>query len=104
MGAAAVWVLTGNHPRPPVVSAHAAGAVDVAWAEISNSLQRILELAHINQAADIATWYDQQKGKPVAQQTFGDWQVDVSTEVDTEEPGVHLTLTDKLCTVNCQAE
>jgi hypothetical protein len=104
MGAASVWVLTGDHPRPPVVSLHAIGAVDVAWAEISNSLPRVLELAHINQGAEIATWFDQQKSNPIAQQTFGDWVADYSTEVGTDEPGVHLTLTDKLCKTNCQAE
>ncbi|MGW1343707.1 hypothetical protein ACWCOV_21845 [Kribbella sp. NPDC002412] len=103
MGATSIGVLTGDHPRPPVVSVQASGQVDVAWAEISNSLPRILELAHINQP-EIATWFNQQKGKPVAQQSFGDWLVDVSAEVDTEEPGVHLTLTDKLCKTNCQAE
>ena len=105
MGAAAVWILTGDHPRPPVVSVHALGPVDVAWAEISNSLARILELAHVNQGAEIAAWFEQQKSKPVAQQqTFGDWQADYSAEVDTDEPGVHLTLTDTLCTTRCQAE
>ncbi|WP_433161092.1 hypothetical protein [Kribbella sp. CA-247076] len=104
LGAASVWVLTGDHPRPPVVSVHAAGPVDVAWAEISNSLQRILDLAHINGGAEIAGWFDQQKGKQVAQQMFGDWQAAYSAEVDTDEPGVHLTLTDTLCKTKCQAE
>ncbi|MFI6720333.1 hypothetical protein ACIBGM_34050 [Kribbella sp. NPDC050470] len=102
-GITSIGVLTGTHPRPPVLSVQASGQVDVAWGEISNSLPRILELAHVNQP-EIAGWFDQQKGKPIAQQAFGDWLVDISAEVDTEEPGVHLTLTDKLCKTNCQAE
>ncbi|MEU4604404.1 hypothetical protein AB0F43_15590 [Kribbella sp. NPDC023972] len=103
-GAASVWVLTGDHPRPPVVSLHSAGAVETASAEIAKVLPQALEIAHINQGKEIADWFGQQKGKTTAQLTSGDWLVDYSAEVDTDEPGAHLTLTDKLCTTNCQAE
>lgn len=103
-GAASVWVLTGTHPRPPVVSLHAAGPVETASAEIAKVLPKTLELAHINQGAEIASWFGEQTGTATAQKTFGDWQADYSAEVDSEEPGTHLTLTDKLCKVNCQAE
>jgi hypothetical protein len=103
-GPTSVWVLTGSHPRPPVVSLHASGPVDTSSSEIAEVLPEVLELAHINQGADIATWFGQQKDRTTAQYTAGDWLVEYSAEVGTEEPGTHLTLTDKLCTVNCQAE
>ncbi len=103
-GAASVWVLTGDHPRPPVVSLHSAGAVDTAAAEIAKVLPQALEIAHINQGEEIADWFGRQKGETTAQLTSGDWLIDYTTEVDTEEPGAHLTLTDKLCKTNCQAE
>jgi hypothetical protein len=104
-GPAAVWVLTGNHPRPPVVSLHSTGPVDTASAAIAKVLPQALELAHISQGPQIAEWFGQQKGKTSAQLTAGDWQVDYSAEVvDTEEPGAHLSLTDKLCKTNCTAE
>jgi hypothetical protein len=103
-GDTSVGVLTGSHPRPPVVSLHAAGPVDVSTGEISKVLPQVLELAHINQGAQIASWFDQQKGQTAAQMTAGDWQVEYSAEIDTDEPGANLTLTDKLCKVNCQAE
>ncbi len=103
-GATSVAVLTGSHPRPPVVSLHAAGPVDTSSAEIAKVLPQVLELAHVNQGAEIVTWFGRQKGDTTAQLTAGDWLVEYSAEVDTEEPGTNLTLTDKLCTVNCQAE
>jgi hypothetical protein len=59
---------------------------------------------HVNERAQIADWFDRQAGKAAAQTTVGDWRVELSTEVDTEEPGAHLTLLDKLCTGNCQTE
>ncbi|WP_406051889.1 hypothetical protein [Kribbella sp. NBC_00889] len=103
-GAASVWVLSGSHPRPPVVSLHSAGPADVASAEIAKVLPKALEIAHINQGQQIVDWFGQQEGKTTAQLTVGDWLVEYSVEVDTEEPGAHLTLTDKLCKSNCQAE
>jgi hypothetical protein len=103
-GGASVWVLTGSHPRPPVVSLHASGPVETASAEIAKVLPRTLELAHINQGPEIAAWFAEQKGTATAQRSFGDWRADYSAEVDTEEPGTHLTLTDTLCKANCQAE
>lgn len=103
-GPVAVWVLTGTHKRPPVVSLHARGTVEAATAAIANELPRALELAHVNERAQIAAWFDQQGGQTSAQTTAGDWRVELSTEVDTEEPGAHLTLTDKLCKGNCQGE
>jgi hypothetical protein len=103
-GPAAVWVLTGDHPRPPVVSLHSTGPVETASAAIAKVLPQALELAHVSQGAQIAEWFGQQKGKTSAQLTAGDWQVEYSAEVDTEEPGAHLTLMDKLCKTNCTAE
>jgi hypothetical protein len=83
---------------------HSAGPADTASAEIAKVLPQALELAHINNGRQIADWFGQQKGKTTAQLTSGDWLLDYSAEVDTDEPGAHLTLTDKLCKVNCQAE
>ena len=103
-GPVAVWVLTGEHKRPPVVSLHSQGPVDTATAAIAKDLPQALELAHVNERAQIVSWFGQQAGKTSAQSTFGDWQVELSAEVDTDEPGAHLTLTDKLCKTNCQAE
>jgi hypothetical protein len=103
-GPAAVWVLTGDHPRPPVVSLHSTGPVETASAAIAKVLPQALELAHISQGPQIAEWFGQQTGKTSAQTTAGDWQVDYSAEVDTEEPGAHLSLMDKLCETNCTAE
>lgn len=104
-GTVAVWVLTGPHKRPPVVSLHATGPVATATADIAKQLPQALEVAHINPRTEISDWFGQLAGKPTGQLTAGDWQVDWSTEVvDTDEPGAHLTLVDKLCTVNCQAE
>jgi hypothetical protein len=104
-GPAAVWVLTGDHPRPPVVSLHSTGPVETASAAIARVLPQALELAHISQSPQIAEWFGQQRGKTSAQLSAGDWQVDYSAEVvDTEEPGAHLSLTDKLCKTNCTAE
>jgi hypothetical protein len=102
-GATSIGVLSGQHPRPPVLSLHAAGPADTSSAEIAKVLPQVLELAHINQGSEITTWFGQQK-EATAQLTVGDWLVEYSAEVDTEEPGTNLTLTDKLCKVNCQAE
>jgi hypothetical protein len=103
-GPVEVWVLTGPQKRPPVVSLHATGSIDSATAAIARSLPRTLELVHVNERAQIADWFDRQAGKAAAQTTVGDWRVELSTEVDTDEPGAHLTLLDKLCTGNCQTE
>jgi hypothetical protein len=103
-GPVAVWVLTGEHKRPPVVSLHSKGPVHTATAAIAKDLPQALELAHVNERAQIVSWFGQQAGKTSAQSTIGDWQVELSAEVDTDEPGAHLTLTDKLCKVKCLAE
>lgn len=103
-GPVAVWVLTGTHRRPPVLSLHSSGPVDTATDALAKDLPRVLELAHVNERAGIADWFGQHAGKTLAQTTVGEWQVELSTEVDTEEPGAHLTLMDKLCKANCQAE
>ena len=103
-GPAAVWVLTGEHNRPPVVSLHAAGSVETATAAIANNLSQALEIAHIDQRTQITDWFGQLAGKTSAQLTAGDWQVEWSAEVDTEEPGADLSLMDLLCKQNCQAE
>jgi hypothetical protein len=78
--------------------------VETASAAIANVLPQALEIAHVNQRQEIIDWFGQQTGKTTGQMTAGDWLVEYSAEVDTEEPGVHLTLTDKLCKVDCQAE
>jgi hypothetical protein len=68
-------------------------------------LPQALETAHINPRSQIVDWFSQQAAKPTAQTTAGDWQVSWTVEsVDSEEPGVHLTLSDTKCKVNCQAE
>jgi hypothetical protein len=103
-GAAAVWVLTGDHPRPPVVSLHSAGPVATASAAIAKALPQALEIAHIGQGQEITDWFAKQNGKTSGQLSAGDWQVDYSAEIDTEEPGAHLSLMDKLCKTNCTAE
>ncbi|MFF1822409.1 hypothetical protein ACFVWG_34225 [Kribbella sp. NPDC058245] len=103
-GAASVSILNGDHPRPPVVSVNASGPVDTASAEIAKVLPKVLEVAHIGQPQEIATWYGDQKGKPTATMTSGDWLINYAAETETEEPGVHLTVTDKLCKSSCQAE
>ncbi|MEV6416515.1 hypothetical protein [Kribbella sp. NPDC051718] len=104
-GTVAVWVLTGAHPRPPVVSLHAKGAkiADVR-AEIGKQLPKVLEIAHINPRTPITDWFGA-LGTVERTTKAGDWQVDWSTEtVDTEDPGAHLTLVDSTCKTNCQAE
>ena len=103
-GPVAVWVLTGAQQRPPVVSLHSNGPVDAATAAIAKDLPQALELAHVNERAQIVSWFAQQAGKRSAQSTFGDWQVELSAEVGTDEPGAHLTLMDRLCKAKCQAE
>jgi hypothetical protein len=103
-GPVAVWVLTGEHKRPPVVSLHSQGPIGAATAAIAKDLPQALEVAHVNERAQIVSWFGQQAGRTSATSTFGDWQVELSAEVDTDEPGAHLTLMDKLCKTNCQAE
>lgn len=104
-GPVAVWVLTGDHKRPPQLSLHSSGAAETAAAAVAKALPQALETAHINPRSPIVDWFGQQSAKPTAQTTTGDWQVSWTVEsVDTEEPGVHLTLSDTKCKVNCQAE
>ena len=97
-------MLTGTHPRPPVVSLHATGAVATAHHAIAADLPKVLGIAHIGESAKIADWYGRQTGKATAATTVGDWRIDLSAEQGTDQPGVHLTLTDKLCKQNCRAE
>ncbi len=103
-GPVAVWVLTGNHKRPPVVSLHSLGTAATASSEIGKVLPQALEIAHVVPAQKISAWFGQQAGKTTAQATEGDWQVELSIEVDTEEPGAHLSLMDRLCKADCTAE
>lgn len=103
-GAASVSILNGDQARPPVVSVNASGAADAASDAIAKVLPKVLEVAHISQPQEITSWFGAQKGKPAAEMTAGDWLVSYAAEADTEEPGVHLTVTDKLCKTNCQAE
>ncbi|GAB3810341.1 hypothetical protein [Kribbella italica] len=103
-GPVAVWVLTGNHKRPPVVSLHSLGTAATATAAIGKVLPQALEIAHVVPAQKITEWFGQQAGKTTAQLTEGDWQVELSVEVDTDEPGAHLSLMDRLCKADCAAE
>ncbi|MGC4939186.1 hypothetical protein [Kribbella sp. DT2] len=103
-GPVAVWVLTGNHKRPPVVSLHSLGTAATATAEIGKVLPQALEIAHVVPARQITEWFGQQAGKSTAQLTEGDWQVELSVETDTDEPGAHLSLMDRLCKADCAAE
>ncbi len=103
-GPVAVWVLTGDHKRPPVVSLHSLGTASTAMDEIGKVLPRALEIAHVVPAQKISDWFGQQAGKTTAQVTEGDWQVELSVETDTEEPGAHLSLMDRLCKADCTAE
>jgi hypothetical protein len=103
-GPVAVWVLTGDHKRPPVVSLHSLGTAEKATADIAKVLPQALEIAHVAPAQRITGWFGQQAGKTTAQVTEGDWQVELSVEVDTEEPGAHLSLMDRLCKTDCVAE
>jgi len=103
-GAASVSILNGDQARPPVVSVNAAGPADTASDAIAKVLPKVLEIAHISQPQEITSWFGAQKGKSESEMTAGDWLVSYAAEADTEEPGVHLTVTDKLCKTNCQAE
>ncbi|MEV6281610.1 hypothetical protein [Kribbella sp. NPDC051770] len=103
-GPVAVWVLTGDHKRAPVISLHSLGSAATATSEIGKVLPKALEIAHVVPAAPIVEWFGQQSGKTTAQVVEGDWQVELSVEVDTEEPGAHLSLMDRLCKADCTAE
>ena len=103
-GTTSVQVLIGNHPRPPVLSLQASGVAAEATTKLTEFAPQALELAHVNPRGQIVDWLKQQSGKASAQTTFGDWNVEFSTESDSEAPGAILTLTDKLCKVNCGAE
>ena len=103
-GTTSIQVLIGDHPRPPVLSLQATGVGAEATTKLSGFAPEALELAHVNPRAQIATWLEQQQGKASAQTTAGNWTVEFSSEVDSDQPGAILTLTDKLCKVNCGAE
>lgn len=87
-----------------MVSLHSAGPIATASAAIAKVLPQALEIAHIGQSQEITDWFAKQSGKTAAQMSAGDWQIDYSAELDTEEPGAHLSLMDKLCKTNCTAE
>lgn len=97
-------MLIGNHPRPPVLSLQATGVAAEASTKLSDFAPQALELAHVNPRGQITDWLKQQEGKASAQTTAGNWTVEYSTEVDSDQPGAILTLTDKLCKANCGAE
>lgn len=103
-GTTSVQVLLGDHPRPAVLSLHATGVGAEATAQLAEFTPQALELAHVNPRGQIADWLKQQDGKAAAQTTAGNWTVEFSTEEGSEQPGAILTLTDKLCKVNCGAE
>lgn len=103
-GTASIQVLIGTHLRPPVLSLQATGAAAQATTKLSDFAPQALELAHVNPRGQIADWLKQQQGKTSAQTTAGDWTVEFSTESNSDQPGAILTLTDKLCTVDCGAE
>jgi hypothetical protein len=102
-GTVEVWVLTGDHRRPPVLSLNAAGSADEARTAIGDQLTEVLTAAHVNGVAQIAEWYAKQTAE-TASTEVGDWKVELSTEQDSDVPGVHLTLNDKLCKANCEGE
>jgi hypothetical protein len=102
-GPVEVWVLTGDHPRPPVLSVNASGSPAAARKAISDQLVPALTAAHVGEAAAVATWFSEQTADTASTVT-GDWRVELSTEQDSDVPGVHLTLNDTRCKANCQAE
>jgi hypothetical protein len=99
-----VWLLTGEHPRPPVISVQVAGAVAPARKAIGARLVEVLQAAHVNEGPQVAAWYRGQQNRTDAAKRIGDWQVELSAEQESDAPGVHLTLNDKLCKRACQAE
>jgi hypothetical protein len=103
-GLRSIQVLIGKHPRPPVISLQAAGTATESTTRLAEFAPEALELAHVNPRGQITAWLQQQLSKPAAKTTLGDWNVEFSTEVDTEAPQSVLTLTDKLCKTNCGAE
>jgi hypothetical protein len=103
-GTTSVQVLSGNHPRPPVLSLQASGVAAEATTKLTEVAPQVLELAHVNPRGQIVDWLKQQQGKTAAKTTVGNWTVEFSTESDSEAPGAILTLTDKLCKANCGAE
>jgi len=103
-GTTSVQVLLGKHPRPPVLSLQATGVGAEATTTLADFVPTALEVAHVNPRGQIADWLKGQHGKASAQTTAGNWTVLFSTEADSDQPGAILTLTDKLCTVDCGAE
>ncbi|WP_327637093.1 hypothetical protein OHB24_01535 [Kribbella sp. NBC_00482] len=87
-----------------MISLQAAGPATESTTRLAEFAPEALELAHVNPRGQITDWMKQQSGKASAQTTFGDWNVEFSTETDSEAPGAILTLTDKLCKANCGAE
>ncbi|MFI5697121.1 hypothetical protein ACIA58_35020 [Kribbella sp. NPDC051586] len=102
-GTTSIQVLIGTQPRPPVISLQATGVAAEATTKLSDFAPQALELAHVNPRGQIADWLKQRQGK-AGQTTAGNWTVEFSTEVDSDQPGAILTLTDKLCKVDCGAE
>jgi hypothetical protein len=102
-GTTSIQVLIGKQPRPPVISLQATGVAAEATTKLSDFVPQALELAHVNPRGQIADWLKEQQGK-AGQTTAGNWTVEFSTEVDSDQPGAILTLTDKLCKVDCGAE
>jgi hypothetical protein len=99
-----VWVLTGDHPRPPVISLQVPGALAPARKAIGAHLVEVLQAAHVNEVRQVAGWYGRQQNRTEAQTAVGDWQVELYAEQESDAPGLHLTLNDKLCKRACQAE
>lgn len=103
-GATSVQVLIGTQPRPAVLSLQATGAAAEAATALVEFAPQALELAHVNPRGKIVDWLEQQSGKAAGTTTAGNWNVEYSTEAGTDQPGAILTLTDKLCKVDCGAE
>lgn len=103
-GPVQVWVLTGDHRRVQVVSVHSAGAVAAARTAVGGRLARVLASAHVAEGARIADWYAAQRSRSSAATTIAGWRIKLSVESASDQPGVHLTLTDKDCTTECQSE
>jgi hypothetical protein len=103
-GPVEVWLLLGTHKRFPVVSLHSSGPVATSRDAIGAQLARVLRTVHVNEVNQVDEWYRQQAGVPTAADTIGDWKVALSAEEGSDSPGVHLTLNDWRCKMNCQAE
>jgi hypothetical protein len=102
-GTTSVQALIGTQPRPAVLSLQATGPSAEATTKLTEFAPQALELAHVNPRGQITDWLKQQQGKAGTMKA-GIWTVEFSTEVDSDQPGAILTLTDTTCKTDCGAE